>query len=164
MLTSLRLAAAVASVLVLGSLASAQAPRRLDPNDRQSQLRPVHFVQDAEKLPAPTSAAPAPAANPYATDPIPAFRMPMGGGNAQNAMQPPPLPPYAWPTYAPYNNYSRVAYPNTYPSCAFPHIGPFYPFPKAPLGWRKVVLQFDDCHWYLSSHAGPRDWWSVRYW
>jgi len=45
-----------------------------------------------------------------------------------------------------------------------PYIGPFSPFPRAPLGWRNVILSFDDGFWYLSSHAGNRDWWSVRYW
>ena len=31
-------------------------------------------------------------------------------------MQAPNLPPYAWPTYAPYNNISRVGYPTAYPT------------------------------------------------
>lgn len=94
-------------------------------------------------------------------EPMPTYRAPMGGGYGH---QPPPMPPYAWPSYAPYNNYSRVAYPQTYPCHAFPHIGPFHPYPKAPLGWRHVKLSFDDGHWYLSSHAGFREWWTIRYW
>src|SRR5262249_38941748 len=55
-------------------------------------------------------------------------------------VQAPNMPPYAWPTYAPHNNLSRVAYPQAYPYNAFPFIGPYYPFPKVPLGWRKVTL------------------------
>jgi hypothetical protein len=76
----------------------------------------------------------------------------------------PPLPPYAWPTYAPYNNVSRVAYPNAYPYNAFPFIGPFYPFPKVPLGWRSVTLQWEDGHWWLGRTSAPHDYWRVRFW
>lgn len=79
-------------------------------------------------------------------------------------MQAPPLPPYAWPTYAPYNNVSRVAYPEAYPYNAFPFIGPYYPFPKVPLGWRKVVLEWDDGHWYMGRASTPHDYWRVKFW
>ena len=67
----------------------------------------------------------------------------------------PRLPPYAWPTYAPYNNYSRVAYPTAYPYNAFPFIGPYYPFPKVPLGWRKVQLEWEDGHWCYGRQLHP---------
>jgi hypothetical protein len=111
-----------------------------------------------EKMPAPQQAAPAWAAN----EPIPSFN---AQGNGPGFQQPaPPLPPYAWPTYAPYNNFSRVGYPTCYPADAMPFIGPFNPFPRAPLGWRNAQLSFDDGIWYLSSHAGNRDWWTVRFW
>lgn len=76
----------------------------------------------------------------------------------------PRLPPYAWPTYAPYNNMSRVAYPQSYPYNAFPYIGPYYPFPKVPLGWRKVVLEWEDGHWYYGKLASPQDMWRVKFW
>jgi hypothetical protein len=76
----------------------------------------------------------------------------------------PPLPPYAWPTYAPYNNVSRVAYPNAYPYNAFPFIGPFYPFPKVPLGWRTATLEWEDGHWWLGKKSAPYDYWRVRFW
>jgi hypothetical protein len=77
---------------------------------------------------------------------------------------PPKMPPYAWPTYAPYNNYSRVAYPEAYPYGAWPFIGPMYPFPKIPLGWRSVKLEWQDGHWWFSKVATKHDWWRVRYW
>lgn len=77
---------------------------------------------------------------------------------------PPPMPPYAWPTFAPYNNYSRVAYPQCYPANAFPFIGPAYPFPKVPLGWRSVKLQWQDGHWWYGKTATSHDWWRLRYW
>jgi hypothetical protein len=33
-----------------------------------------------------------------------------------------------------------------------------------PLGWRCVKLEWDDGHWWYSSHAQKRDWWHLRYW
>lgn len=77
---------------------------------------------------------------------------------------PPPMPPYAWPTYAPYNNLSRVAYPELYPYEAWPFIGPMYPFPKVPPGWRAVTLRWQDGHWWYGRKATGHDWWRVRYW
>jgi hypothetical protein len=79
-------------------------------------------------------------------------------------LNPPKMPPYAWPTYAPYNNFSRVAYPTLYPYKSWPFIGPVYPFPKVPLGWRKVQLEWMDGHWWYSSTAHGHDWWRLRYW
>ncbi|MFO0804887.1 MAG: BON domain-containing protein [Gemmataceae bacterium] len=78
-------------------------------------------------------------------------------------MQAPPLPPHAWPTYAPHNNLSRVGYPQAYPYNAFPFIGPYYPFPKVPLGWRKVTLEWEDGHWYLGRNSAPHDYWRVKF-
>ena len=85
-------------------------------------------------------------------------------GQVSPDLQAPPLPPYAWPTYAPYNNASRIGYPEAYPYNAFPFIGPYYPFPKVPLGWRKVVLEWEDGHWYLGRASAPHDYWRVRFW
>lgn len=76
----------------------------------------------------------------------------------------PKMPPYSWPTYAPYPNLSRVAYPEAYPYNAFPFIGPYYPFPKVPLGWRSVKLEWDDGHWYLGRLSTPHDYWRVKFW
>ena len=61
----------------------------------------------------------------------------------------PYMPPYAWPTYSPYPNYSTVTYPRQYCQSAWPYIGPFYPYPQVPLGWRKVKLEWDDGWWFL---------------
>ena len=79
-------------------------------------------------------------------------------------LNPPTMPPFAWPTYSPYPNYSRVAYPNIYPYEAWPFIGPAYPFPKIPLGWRSVKLTWEDGHWWYSRHSNHYDWWRLRYW
>ena len=61
----------------------------------------------------------------------------------------PGLPAYAWPSYAAHPNYGAVTYPKTYSPTAWPYIGPFYPYPQVPLGWRKVTLEWDDGWWYL---------------
>src|SRR5262249_48338513 len=79
-------------------------------------------------------------------------------------LNPPKMPPYAWPTYAPYNNYSRVGYPEAYPYNSWPFIGPVYPFPKIPLGWRSVKLEWEDGHWWFRQTATGHDWWHIRYW
>jgi hypothetical protein len=93
-------------------------------------------------------------------EPTPIFQAPP----MPSDMYPPRMPPHAWPTYAPYNNYSRVAYPELYPYNSWPFIGPMYPFPKVPLGWRKIKLEWMDGHWWYSKPASGFDWWRVRYW
>jgi hypothetical protein len=106
----------------------------------------------------------APLGGPPGADPV-VEPAPLGvPGQHHPAMQDPNMPPYAWPTYAPYNNVSRVAYPNSYPYNAFPFIGPYYPFPKVPLGWRKVTLEWEDGYWYLGRNSAPHDYWRVRFW
>ena len=92
--------------------------------------------------------------------------LPLNGMPAMAPVDPagPRLPPYAWPTYAPYNNFARVGYPQSYPYNAFPYIGPFYPFPKVPLGWRKVILEWEDGHWYYGRLSSPHDFWRVKFW
>jgi hypothetical protein len=91
--------------------------------------------------------------------------VPLGApGGVAADLAAPPLPPNAWPTYAPYNNVSRVAYPSAYPYNAFPFIGPYYPFPKVPLGWRKVLLEWEDGHWWIGKVQSPQDYWRVRFW
>ena len=61
----------------------------------------------------------------------------------------PQMPGYAWPSYAPHPNYGAVSYPKQYSPTAWPYIGPFYPYPQVPLGWRKVTLKWDDGWWVL---------------
>lgn len=118
---------------------------------------PLQLVQEAAQVEPPVRAP-----DGGLPEPTPIFQA--GPGAMPNpAIQPPRMPPYAWPTYAPYNNYSRVAYPTLYPHEAFPFIGPFYPFPKVPLGWRSVQLQWMDGYWWYGKYATGHDWWRVRY-
>jgi hypothetical protein len=97
----------------------------------------------------------------YPAEPVPIMQ---AGFSSPYALNTPAMPPYAWPTYAPYNNYSRVAYPTAYPYQAWPFIGPPYPFPKVPLGWRRVQLEWQDGHWWFGKLATCYDWWRIRYW
>ena len=59
------------------------------------------------------------------------------------------MPGYAWPSTAAHPNYAAVSYPRQYSPAAWPYIGPFYPYPQVPLGWRKVTLEWDDGWWFL---------------
>ncbi|MGL4550052.1 MAG: BON domain-containing protein, partial [Gemmataceae bacterium] len=123
----LRLAQGVPGVLrVIDGLSLKEAPA-------------IKRVRDeAPRLPVPTPdapaviAPPAPGAGGMIPEPSAIFRAP---APAYSALNPPNMPPYAWPTYAPYNNFSRVAYPTAYPYQSWPFLGPVYPFPKVPLGW-----------------------------
>ncbi|MEQ8848048.1 BON domain-containing protein [Botrimarina sp.] len=73
-----------------------------------------------------------------------------GGVSYDNAS----MPGYAWPSYAAHPNYAAVTYPTQYSPAAWPYIGPFYPYPQVPLGWRKVTLEWDDGWWFLDfSHC-----------
>lgn len=72
----------------------------------------------------------------------------MGGASGVN-YENPNMPGYAWPSYASHPNYAAVTYPKQYSPTAWPYIGPFYPYPQVPLGWRKVALEWDDGWWHL---------------
>ena len=83
---------------------------------------------------------------PVAGQPVPmAANSPPGAPRYDN----PNLPNYAWPGYAAHPNYAQVAYPTEYSPSAWPFIGPFYPYPQVPLGWRRVSLEWDDGWWFL---------------
>jgi hypothetical protein len=104
---------------------------------------------------------PRPSATSPLPEPVPIGRAP---GAGMGELNPPRMPPYAWPSYAPYNNYSRVAYPQAYPWQSWPFIGPVYPFPKVPLGWRSVKLEWDDGYWWFGQVGNKYNWWKLRYW
>ncbi len=99
----------------------------------------------------------------------PMMAPPAQGAYAQEAYGPqgpmpgqynqPNLPDYAWPSYACYPNYAEVCYPKQYSPKAWPYVGPFYPYPQAPLGWRQVTMEWHDGWWWLDfddgSPSGP---------
>ena len=80
--------------------------------------------------------------------PMGAGPVPAAAGQAVN-YENPQMPGYAWPSYAAHPNYAAVTYPKQYSASAWPYIGPFYPYPQVPLGWRKVTLEWDDGWWML---------------
>ena len=71
----------------------------------------------------------------------------------------PQLPEHAWPTYGAYPNYAAVTYPQQYSASAWPYIGPFYPYPQVPLGWRSAQLVWDDGYWNLKFNSRTDRWW-----
>jgi hypothetical protein len=90
------------------------------------------------------------AADGYSTSgPTPMHLPGSGVGIAPARYDHPHMPGYAWPSYASYPNYAAVTYPKQYSPTAWPYIGPFYPYPQVPLGWRKVTLEWDDGWWML---------------
>jgi hypothetical protein len=112
--------------------------------------RPIQRVSGAGYAPM-TQAGYAPEMVPTAAagGPMPAY-----GGAAPMGMSParfdqPQMPNYAWPSYAAYPNYAALTYPKQYSPTAWPFIGPFYPYPQVPLGWRKVSLEWDNGWWML---------------
>jgi len=94
-------------------------------------------VTNSTPLPFATSGAAGPSAMPASYS---AVGMPSEAPN---------LPGYAWPGYAAHPNYAAVSYPRHHSASAWPYIGPFYPYPQVPLGWRKVSLEWDDGWWML---------------
>ena len=116
----------------------------------ESRLKPAR-MQDAAAAPqAParpaTPQAPVAFAPASGAQPVP---MNAASGIARARYDHPTMPAYAWPSYAAYPNYGAVTYPKQYSPAAWPYIGPFYPYPQVPLGWRKVTLQWDDGWWFL---------------
>ena len=81
--------------------------------------------------------------------PVPMYMPGSGVGIAPARYDHPTMPGYAWPSYAACPNYAAVTYPKQYSPTAWPYIGPFYPYPQVPLGWRKVTLEWDDGWWML---------------
>lgn len=82
-----------------------------------------------------------------------------GAGASQAVYNNPSVPDYAWPTYAQYPNSAAVNYPTQYSASAWPYIGPFYPYPQVPLGWRDATLRWDDGQWNLMFRTRTDKWW-----
>ena len=97
---------------------------------------------------------PPPGAPPYP----PAYGNP-GAGQSQAVYNNPSMPDHAWPSYAQYPNSAAVSYPQQYSASAWPYIGPFYPYPQVPLGWRDATLRWDDGQWNLMFKPRTDRWW-----
>jgi hypothetical protein len=122
----------------LYSPAVAYAPSTLPGSPAQGQMQaPIHLVQAQQMMP------------PQQMGPAPQFVQGTGNGMMPARYDHPNMPGYAWPSYASYPNYAALQYPKQYSAHAWPYIGPFYPYPQVPLGWRKVTLSWDDGWWFL---------------
>ncbi|MBX3424014.1 MAG: BON domain-containing protein [Pirellulaceae bacterium] len=139
---------------------SAGAPQPVPPSPVPTSQRPIPQAASMPVMGHPMPTAP----QPFAPSGLASHMVrggavvnnpaPMQYGGAEIGMgapryDQPNLPNYAWPSYAAYPNYAAVTYPKQYSPSAWPYIGPFYPYPQVPLGWRKVCLQWDDGLWYL---------------
>jgi hypothetical protein len=127
-----------------------------------AMLQPAPAPEQAGATPPPPPAGVStmPAASGVAGAPLPMVTPGVGGAQAPTRYDVPNLPNYAWPSYAAYPNYAAVTYPRQYSPTAWPYIGPFYPYPQVPLGWRKVTLQWDDGWWMLDFKDEPGCcWW-----
>ncbi|MFM7056514.1 MAG: BON domain-containing protein [Planctomycetota bacterium] len=91
----------------------------------------------------------------------PGMMPPTAVGYAPTSYNHPHLPPYAWPSYAQYPNSAAVTYPTQYSASAWPYIGPFYPYPQVPMGWREVSLEWDDGYWQLNFNKEKDKWYWV---
>lgn len=120
--------------------------------------QPVAATQTAPRMPARTATPAMPTGYPQAApaahgQPVPAQT---AGHMVYNR---PNMPEYAWPAYAPYDNYAQVTYPAQYDASAWPYIGPFYPYPQVPAEWRSAELTWDDGYWQLKFHSRTNNWW-----
>ncbi len=123
----------------------ADAPGQLAPMPGAAPL-PIAYRQGETIVPA----------GPMPGSPQPMYTAGMGGQTAPVRYDQPYLPNYAWPSYAAYPNYAALTYPKQYSPTAWPYIGPFYPYPQVPLGWRRVTLEWDDGWWFLDFKDTPR--------
>ncbi len=152
--------AAVSNTQLVGSgvtqtAAMSPVPAQIQTVPAQQMMVPSHSQRPVAMAPAATIAmANANANMPFQHRGAYAAPAPMYGASVPMGAQParydsPQLPAYAWPSYASHPNYAAVTYPKQYSASAWPYIGPFYPYPQVPLGWRKVTLEWDDGWWFL---------------
>ncbi len=118
--------------------------------------RPAGLQQAAYQ---PAGPAPAPPGSAGPAMPAPPSYGHPGGRASHVVYNMPNMPNYAWPSYAAYPNYSQVSYPEQYSASAWPYIGPFYPYPQIPMGWRQAQLEWDDGHWSLNFRPRTDKWW-----
>ncbi|MBM3971132.1 MAG: BON domain-containing protein [Planctomycetes bacterium] len=135
----------------------------VSPHAARHQAGPVPYASQAAYGPGPMRAPIHPAAFQQEGEPMgggmPMPPIPMGRSNAGQVYDSPNLPNYSWPTYAQYPNSAAISYPKEYSASAWPYIGPFYPYPQVPLGWRSAQLEWDDGRWNLNFRSRTEKWW-----
>jgi osmotically-inducible protein OsmY len=136
------------------------APAR-GPMGPMSQAGPMGPMMGPNGMPVQPAAfqggMPPGAMGPGAMAPLP-YGQP-GPGASPAVYNMPNMPEHAWPAYAQYPNYAAVTYPSQYSASAWPYIGPFYPYPQVPLGWRDATLRWDDGYWNLQFRQRTDKWW-----
>ncbi|MHC4399624.1 MAG: BON domain-containing protein [Planctomycetota bacterium] len=128
-------------------VATSFTPAAARPASATSAPQPIPIAYAQEATPAPVGG--------MSGGPVPQYVAAVGGPAPARYDQP-HLPSYAWPSYSAYPNYAALTYPKKYSPAAWPYIGPFYPYPQVPLGWRKVTLEWHDGWWQLDFDDGPR--------
>ncbi|TWU42978.1 periplasmic protein [Novipirellula aureliae] len=126
-------------------VATASVPAQTVAHRQNAQAQPVPYRMNQQH---PMQAQPAGYGMGAPTMGQPVPMAPYSGGGAPR-YDTPNLPNYAWPGYSAHPNYAALTYPQQYSPSAWPYIGPFYPYPQVPLGWRKVSLEWDDGWWFL---------------
>lgn len=149
---------------VANRLACAQDPAAGYPRGPQAGLHPASFRQDGgpqQGMPPHPGMAPgmAPGMPMGPGAPMPPMYGHPGMGASQAVYNNPSVPDYAWPAYAQYPNSAAVSYPQQYSASAWPYIGPFYPYPQVPMGWRDATLRWDDGQWNLMFRTRTDKWW-----
>jgi hypothetical protein len=131
--------------------AQEEAPQRMVSPQRARPMatRPAYVAMQPTRGPVAANGAP-----------LPMYTAPVNGGNVSPTRYDQPcMPNYAWPSYAAYPNYAAVTYPKQYSAAAWPYIGPFYPYPQVPMGWRKVTLEWSNGWWFLDFKDTPSSCW-----
>lgn len=144
-----------AEYAVAPAAAQQPIPSVLKPSAQYQQYPQYQVAQVPPQVPmaaAPSGIATGPvygAPVPMNAGPVPMYAPSTMGAVPPPCYDQPQMPNYAWPAYAAAPNYAAVTYPKQYSPTAWPYIGPFYPYPQVPLGWRHVTLQWDDGWWFL---------------
>lgn len=139
------------ATVAMPASAPMSAPQPL-PQMAAAPMQMPGYQTAGHRMTGPTQAMPAAMqSGPVMGAPVMGTPVPMGPTAPVGAPRydTPNLPNYAWPGYSAYPNYAALTYPQQYSPTAWPYIGPFYPYPQVPLGWRKVSLEWDDGWWYL---------------
>lgn len=131
-----------------------------------NQLQVASVIQQAAWAPQQQMPGPMPGMMPGGMMPAgmmmqPGMMPPSGIGASPVSYNNPHLPSHAWPSYAQYPNSAAVTYPTQYSASAWPYIGPFYPYPQVPLGWREASLEWDDGYWQLNFNKEKDNWFWV---
>lgn len=156
-----QVANALPSVVENGNSVLVSEPSVMHTASMQSRPRPITQAAYGTTVKSSVVEGPITSAAPsqYVSRPCPtpmsaqSYSMPANGGAAMRYDEP-YMPNKAWPSYASYPNTAAVQYPKRHGAGAWPYIGPYYPYPQVPDGWRRVTLEWHDGYWHLDFDDG----------